>query len=295
MTTPDRAALQVVRPGPMTLVQDRGRPGLAHFGVGASGAMDRGSLALGNRLVGNPEGSAGLEVLVGGAEFAVTEPLWFAVTGARGDVAISGHAVEFDAATLAQSGETVCFGTAEHGIRYYLAVRGGIDAEPVLGSRARDTLAKIGPAPLAEGQILPVGAEPGDPIPAIDVVPVEVPPSDAVAVEIRPGPRRDWFGDGAWGRLVDSEWRVSPRSDRTGIRLEGPALNRVDIRELPSEGMIAGAIQVSPDGAPTILGPDHPVTGGYPVIAVVTDATLDALAQVRPGQGLRFRVATGRS
>ncbi len=295
MMAPDRALLRVVRPGPMTLVQDHGRPGLAHLGVGASGAMDRGALALGNRLVGNSEGFAGLEILVGGAEFAATEPLWFAVTGARGDVTISGHAVEFDAATLAQPGETVCFGTAERGIRYYLAVRGGIDIEPVLGSRARDTLAKIGPAPVTEGQILPVGAEPGDPIPAIDVVPVEVPPSDTVAVKIRPGPRRDWFDNTAWEQLVETEWGVSPRSDRTGIRLEGPALNRVDIRELPSEGMIAGAIQVSPDGAPTILGPDHPVTGGYPVIAVVTDATLDALAQVRPGQGLRFRFATGRS
>ncbi|MEO6941398.1 MAG: biotin-dependent carboxyltransferase family protein [Terrimesophilobacter sp.] len=279
----------------MTIIQDRGRPGLAHLGVGKSGAMDRAALALANRLVGNAPDAAGLEILFGGTELTVDEAIWFAVTGARGEVRVSGRLVPLDTATLAEPGERISFGAAESGIRYYLAMRGGIDTDPVLGSRSRDTLAKLGPDPLTAGQELPLGVEPADPIPSIDVVPVRTPTTGTVTIELRPGPRRDWFEHNAWSLLVDSEWRVSPRSDRSGIRLEGPALGRTDTRELPSEGMMPGAIQVSPDGAPTILAVDHPVTGGYPVIAVVTNYALDALAQLRPGQGIRFRVATGRS
>ena len=114
---------------------------------------------------------------------------------------------------------------------------------------------------------------------------------------MRPGPRHDWFDAAAWSLLLTSEWITSARSDRTGVRLEGPALERVpDLVgvELASEGMLRGSIQVSPDGAPTVLGPDHPVTGGYPVIAVVVDASLDRLAQLRPGQPVRLRLVAGR-
>jgi biotin-dependent carboxylase-like uncharacterized protein len=186
------------------------------------------------------------------------------------------------------------FGAAEHGIRYNLAVRGGIDVPLVLGSRSRDTLAGLGPAPLADGDSLAIGEEPSTPIPPVDVVPVDPPPAGTVTLALRPGPRRDWFASGAWELLLNSEWQVSPRSDRSGVRLDGPVLERTDARELPSEGMVPGAIQVSPDGAPTVLAVDHPVTGGYPVIAVVTDDSLDALAQLRPGPGVRFRLATGR-
>ncbi|MBB5634054.1 biotin-dependent carboxylase-like uncharacterized protein [Cryobacterium mesophilum] len=286
--------LTVIRSGALTLVQDLGRPGLAHLGVGASGTMDRGALTLANRLVGNPPDAAGLEILLGGAELRAGGDAWIAVTGARGSVAIGGQEVSPNVATLLEAGRAISFGPAEHGIRYYLSVRGGIDVAPVLGSRSRDTLAHLGPAPIADGDSLPIGSAPGDPVPVIDTVPVDVPTDGTVTLEVRPGPRRDWLAADAWERLFASEWRVSARSDRSGIRIDGPELSRVVTRELPSEGMTPGAIQVSPDGAPTILAVDHPVTGGYPVIAVVTDDSLDLLAQLRPGQGIRFRLATGR-
>ncbi len=288
------STLVAVQAGPNTLVQDLGRPGLAHLGMGAAGAMDRAALALANRLVGNPSDAAVLEILFGNASFATDEDTWIAVTGAWGSVTAGGRAVQPHTATMLAAGETLLFGQAASGIRYYLAVRGGIGAPPVLGSRSRDTLAGIGPDPLVDGQSIPIGPEPEAPIPPIDLVPVDAPTTGPVTLELRPGPRRDWFADDAWRLLTTAGWTVSPRSDRSGIRIEGPVLQRRITGELPSEGMLPGAIQVSPDGAPTILAVDHPVTGGYPVIAVITDESLDALAQLRPGQPLRFRLATGR-
>ena len=286
--------LTVGRPGPQTLIQDRGRPGLAHLGVGAAGAMDREAHALGNRLVGNPANAAGLEILLGGADFTTDSAVWVAVTGAWGSVIAGGNPVPPHVAVLLNAGDTLAFGPAEHGIRYYLAVRGGIGAAPVLGSRSRDTLAQLGPAPLAQNDVVPVGTEPQAPVPVVDVVPVDAPSGDTATLEVRPGPRRDWFAEAVWAEFLDGTWLVSQRADRSGLRLDGPALQRSTAGELPSEAMVPGAIQVSPDGAPTILAVDHPVTGGYPVIAVVTDESLDVLAQLRPGQGIRFRLATGR-
>lgn len=286
--------LRVLESGPATLIQDLGRPGLAALGVGPSGAMDRGALALGNRLLGNPGGAAAIEVLLGGLRIVADDLLWFAVTGAWGDVAVDGVRVDAHAATPLPPGAVLTMGPATAGVRYYLAVRGGIAAEPVLGSRSRDVLAGLGPAPVAAGDVLPVGPEPEEGIPPADLVPVDPPTTGRLELAIRPGPRRAWFTDAAWDALTNSTWTVSTRSDRTGVRLDGPPLERAVAGELPSEGMLRGAIQVSPDGAPTVLGADHPVTGGYPVIAVVTDATVDRLAQARPGQPLRFTVATGR-
>ncbi|MCU1404495.1 MAG: hypothetical protein JWQ43_798 [Glaciihabitans sp.] len=287
----------MVSPGALALVQDGGRPGQAHLGVGCSGAMDRSAHALANRLVGNTSDAAALEILLGGFSAVVREPLWFAVTGAWGELSLDGHTVEPHTATRAPAGSTIRIGTATAGLRFYLAVRGGISADVVLGSRSRDTLAGLGPAPLAAGQVVPVGAEPATPVPAVDLVPVG-PPAASAVLQLRPGPRVDWFDDVSWHRLFTTEWTTSARSDRTGVRLESAAgvrLERSRGGELPSEGMVSGAIQVSPDGSPTILATDHPVTGGYPVIAVVTDASFDALAQLRPGSAVRFTLATGHA
>ncbi len=299
----DGRAVQVVQPGPLTLVQDAGRPGRAHLGVGASGAMDRAALALGNRLVGNPDDAAGLEILLGGVRLRFGAHGWIALTGAWLPAKLHGASadggghwwVEPHTATAVEPGDELELEAATHGIRGYLAVRGGIHVPPVLGSRSRDVLATLGPAPLAAGDLLPVGPEPADPVPPVDLVPVDPPPDGEVVLGIRPGPRRDWITDAAWDALRGPGWSVSPRSDRTGVRLDGPALDWVERRELPSEGMLPGAIQVSPDGAPTILGPDHPVTGGYPVAAVVVGASLDALAQLRPGQRVRLALVAGRA
>lgn len=278
------SAFTVLAPGPQTLVQDLGRPGLGRIGVGASGAFDRTAAALANRLVGNPAQAAVLEVLLGGVRLRPWAPLWVAVTGAWGPASVEPHT-----ATLLGPGETLELGAAERGIRWVVAVRGGVDVFPVLGSRSRDTLARLGPDPLRAADVLPIGDEPDTPIPSVDAVPVDPPPAGEVVLDVRPGPRLDRLGADGWERLTGASWVVDARSDRTGIRLGGDPLPMRPAGELPSEGMVPGAVQVSPDGMPTVLGPDAPVTGGYPVVAVLADAGLDALAQLRPGQSIRLR------
>jgi biotin-dependent carboxylase-like uncharacterized protein len=181
----------------------------------------------------------------------------------------------------------LALGPATVGLRSYLAVRGGIDAVPVLGSRSTDTLSGIGPSPLAVGDRLPVGRAMGDE-PVVDVAPVAG-PSGTPVLRVLPGPRRELLVPEAWRALATAEWSVSNDSDRIGVRLTGPALLRADDAELPSEGLVPGAIQVPPDGAPVLFLADHPVTGGYPVLAVVVTADLPAAAQLRPGDPVRFR------
>ncbi len=301
------ADVGVIAAGPLSLVHDLGRPGLASLGVSASGAFDRAAHRLANRLVGNDESAAALECLLGGLRLALPAGTWFSVTGAWSDAVLvdrsagsidgSRTPVEPHTASLAETASELHLGSVTHGLRSTVAVRGGVDVALVLGSRSRDTLAALGPAPLRAGDVLPLGPEPAAPVPAADLVPVDPPTDGVVELGVRPGPRHEWFTAEAWRLLLTSEWTTSARSDRTGVRLEGPALERVaDLVgvELASEGMLRGSIQVSPDGAPTVLGPDHPVTGGYPVIAVVVDASLDLLAQLRPGQAVRLRLIAGR-
>ncbi|HWU46039.1 MAG TPA: 5-oxoprolinase/urea amidolyase family protein [Humibacter sp.] len=311
------AALTMVEPGMQALIEDLGRPGNASNGAARSGALDRAALRLGNRLLGNDESAAAIEVLHGGARVRFERGAWFAVTGARGHLellAAAGHPgfgsrlVEPDMPTHAEAGQTLCIGRADAGMRYVLTVRGGIRAQPVLGSRSRDVGAGIGPEPLVAGDVLTIGAEPTAGIPPVDVLTVPAPPAGTVIVHVRPGPRADWFTAEAVARFYETEWRVSPESNRIGVRLTpgggtpsaaGPTavdgtsdrtvLERAITDELPSEAMVPGAVQVPPAGLPVVLLADHPVTGGYPVIAVVTDADLDTFAQLRPGQGVRFR------
>jgi biotin-dependent carboxylase-like uncharacterized protein len=184
-------------------------------------------------------------------------------------------------------GQTLRLGTPPTGLRTYLAVRGGVEVVAVLGSRSTDVLSGIGPRPLAAGDLLPVGPEPVE-LPLVDLAPVAVPTADVVTLRAVPGPRADWVVDPA--ALARTAWTASARSDRVGTRLDGVPLRRARTDELPSEGMVRGAIQVPPGGEPVLFGPDHPVTGGYPVVAVVIDADLDRAAQVRPGQQVRFRL-----
>ncbi|BDZ55475.1 5-oxoprolinase subunit C family protein [Agromyces marinus] len=273
------------------LVQDLGRPGFAHLGVATSGALDRGALALANRLVGNPDGAAGFEVVLGGLAFTPDADLWFAVTGAFGPVLAGGRRVGAYRAVRARAGEPVEIGTAERGLRYLVAVRGGVDEPAVLGSRSRDTLSGLGPEPVVAGRVLAVGAEPAASVPLLDDDAAYPPPAGPVALGLLPGPRADWVTDAALASLHESRWRVSASADRVGARLEGPSLERRITRELVSEPTVAGAIQVTGAGVPTVLLADRPVTGGYPVVAIVDPASLDRLAQVRPGQEVRFRHA----
>lgn len=276
--------ITVIQPGAQTLVQDLGRPGHAGLGVSRSGAADRAASRLANRLVGNPVEAAVLETMLGGLAVTTDEPRWIAVTGAARRVIIDGRDHGTHAPVRLTAGARLDVPAPETGLRSYLSVRGGFAVEPVLGSRSHDTLAGLGPDPLTPGRRLPVG-EPAGPWPGVDLAP---PISRPAALRIDPGPRRDWFTDQAWDLLLSSVWRVGSAVDRVGVRLDGPALPRSRTDELPSEGLLRGAIQVPTDGHPLIFGPDHPVTGGYPVIAVVRDADLDATAQLRPGDSLRL-------
>lgn len=280
MTTTGRA-LTVLETGPLTTLQDGGRVGQAAIGVGRSGACDRSSYRLANRLVGNEEGAAVLEVTYGGLVVRAGADLLVVTTGAPCPGSVH------NAPTTLRAGSELRLGPPRTGLRTYVAVRGGFDVPPVLGSRATDVLSGLGPPVVRAGDRLQVG-DPTGPMPHIDVAPVADPEQGEVTVRVGPGPRRDWFPDEAWGSLLSQPYTVSSDSNRVGIHLEGRALVRSDDRELPSEGMVRGALQVPRAGAPVLFLADHPVTGGYPVIGYVVDRDVDRCAQLRPGQSLRF-------
>jgi biotin-dependent carboxylase-like uncharacterized protein len=176
-------------------------------------------------------------------------------------------------------------GRPDRGLRSYLAARGGFDVPAVLGSRSTDTLSGLGPAPLRKGDWLGIGDVRGEP----SAVPGSVSASAAGVLSVLWGPREDWFTADAQRVLVEHSWTVRSDSDRVGVRLDGPPLHRSRAGELPSEPTRPGAIQVPADGRPIIFGPDGPVTGGYPVIAVVDD--IGPAAQLRPGDSFRFTAA----
>jgi biotin-dependent carboxylase-like uncharacterized protein len=277
--------LEVLATGALALVEDMGRPGLAATGVGRSGAADRAALRLANRLVANPEDAAGIEVLFGGLAVRAHTLLTVALAGAPAPADVDGTPVGHHAVLTLRAGQALRLGTPPTGLRTYLAVRGGIAVAPVLGSRSTDVLSGLGPERLRPGVVLPVGPEP-DAAPLIDVAPVAVPPCGVATLRAVPGPRDDFLADPL--ALARGTWTASSRSDRVGMRLEGGRLERAGAEELPSEGIVRGAIQVPPGGEPVLFLADHPVTGGYPVVAVVLDADVDRAAQVRPGQQVRF-------
>jgi biotin-dependent carboxylase-like uncharacterized protein len=231
--------------------------------------------------VGNSEDAAVLEVTFGGLVLRAEADIVVALTGAP----VTG--VPFNAPTTLPAGAELRLGPPRSGLRTYVAVRGGVDVSPVLGSRSTDLLSGLGPAPLAVGDVLGVGVEHG-PMPGVDLAPVAAPPEGEVVVRVSPGPRRDWFTDDGWASLVGQTYTVSSNSNRIGVRMEGEPLERAREGELPSEGMELGALQIPPSGLPVLFLADHPVTGGYPVIAYVVATDLDACAQLRPGQPLRF-------
>jgi KipI family sensor histidine kinase inhibitor len=291
---PARVAVDVVAAGPLTTIQDQGRPGHLAEGVARSGAADRGALRTANRLVGNVETAAGLEVTVGGFRATARTDLWVAVAGAWGPIRIDGHEADPFRAHRWPAGSDLEIGPFTAGIRGYVAIRGGVAASPVLGSRATDVMAGLGPARATAGDGLALAEEIAGEVPPEDLHPW-TPPGDVLDVAVAAGPRADWFTAEARALLFDAVWSVTADADRVGIRLDGPALERAHAGELPSEGMLPGALQVPPSGRPVVLGPDGPVTGGYPVIGVVTDDGLDALAQARPGTRIRFRHARSAS
>ncbi|GAA2823734.1 5-oxoprolinase subunit C family protein [Crossiella cryophila] len=295
-TTHGRGGIEVLDAGLLTLVQDLGRPGLAAMGVGRSGAADQPAFTLANRLVGNAESAAALELTLGGVQLRFHRGAWVALTGAPAPLHLGTPTIgaprgprtaAANAPLYVPAGTTLRIGRPERGLRSYLAVRGGLDLPPVLGSRASDLLSGIGPEPLVRGALLPIGNDiAGDPI--VDLAPVAELPAEPV-LRVLLGPRQDWFTHNAAAALCSGPYQVTPASNRIGVRLAGPRLDRARPGELPPEGMVGGALQVPPNGQPVLFLADHPVTGGYPVIAVVIEQDLPQAAQVRPGQRIRFQ------
>jgi KipI family sensor histidine kinase inhibitor len=295
------AGLRILSPGLQSLIQDLGRNGHAALGVSAAGALDRASLRRANRLVGNGSSAAAVETVAGGLRVEAVGDQVLAVTGAPAPLTIDspsdagepGRQRTVPAATAFAllDGEVLSLGAAEGGFRSYLAIRGGADVAPVLGSRSTDTMSGIGPAPLAAGQLLPAGHVTDSGVVGSPELQPEFPGAGVTELDIVPGPRDDWFDDAALASLCSQSWQVTPQSNRVGMRLNGEPLRRSRDGELPSEGTVAGAIQIPPEGLPVLFLADHPITGGYPVIGVVTDEHLDRAAQVPVGGSIRFRIA----
>ena len=260
----------VTRPGLLTTVQDAGRPGLAHLGVPHAGAADPAALHRANRQVGNRPGAAALEMT------AVGPQLRFEV-----DATVS----VLDRVRFVPAGSVVDVGPLAAGVRGYLAVRGGLDVGPVLGSRSTCTLSGLGPPPLQAGDHLAIGH-------AVAGEPREVEPAvhQGGPLRLLLGPRDDALAAAGLQALLTQDWTVTPASDRTGLRLDGAPLERAAAAELPSEGLVVGAVQVPPDGRPVLFLANHPTTGGYPVVAVVVRDDLPRAAQAAPGDVLRFAV-----
>ena len=318
--------ITVVRAGPLTTIQDQGRSGYAHLGVPRSGALDARALRRANALAGNPPDAAGLETTLLGCALRFEVAARVAITGAIAVVKLDRVPVEApDGVVDVPAGSVLDVGRATRGVRSYVAVRGGVDVEPVLGSRSTDTLSGLGPPKLVDGMVLPLGRATAEAVdnaadgatravdnsasgaggvaPAVDDGEPQVGAARSVgavpgwAGEAAATPENDHIELGVWlgprddwfdaGGLFGTAWQVSPMSNRVGCRLSGAAVTRTREGELASEGVVLGAIQVPADGQPLIFLADHPTTGGYPVIGVVDDVS--PLAQARPGSAVRFR------
>ncbi|MFT4234437.1 MAG: 5-oxoprolinase/urea amidolyase family protein, partial [Microbacterium sp.] len=287
-------AVEVVSPGPQLVIEDGGRPGHAALGVGASGAADRVALHEANRAVGNAPDDAVLEVAGGGAALRFRGAGVIALAGAETD-AVCAHADEEHPVAPGMpfavfDGDELRLGTARTGLRAVLAIRGGMTREPALGSRSCDTLSGVGGEPLRTGDVIPLRG-PGATGLAVEAVSTRPLPEPGELVELRVtlGPRDDWFAAVGVHTLLTQEWLVTSQSDRVGVRLQGETpLERAHWGELPSEAVVTGAIQVPADGQPVLFGPDHPLTGGYPVIAAVATDDLSLAFQLPPGARIRF-------
>lgn len=267
-------------------VQDHGRPGQAHLSIPPSGAFDRAAHDFANRLVGNAEHAATVELTRATMSFSLDADAMIAVTGAPVSILIDGRQREAQRAILVPAHTAVLVATQHLGMRSYLAVRGGIDTELVLGSRSYDELSRIGTPPLESAMELPIGTD-GAATPAVArqvASGANVAPS--VTLHVHRGPR--WASCRNSADLLDYDYVVTASLNRIGIRLQGKPIHWNTEDRLPSEGVLTGAIQVAADGMPLIFGPDHPTTGGYPVIAIVDERALGTVAQLAPGTMVRF-------
>lgn len=291
--------IEVLAPGLYTTIQDAGRTGLQQYGVPVQGAADRAALILGNRLVGNDPGAAALEVTLVGPTLRFHAATAVAVTGADLGATVNGEPLPVGRVACVRPGDVLAFRGGARGCRAYVCVAGGIAVEPVRGSRSTDPLGGLGGLP----------ARPGRPLQAGDRMPLGTPASDPARLAGRqarwvfvpdrfvarvvPGPQAEFFPPEAYRVFFGAEYTVAPASDRMGLRLEGPAVPRVD-REMLSEGQPLGAVQVPPSGQPIVLLAGRATVGGYPKVGVVVTPDASLLAQARPGDRIRFRPIDGR-
>lgn len=282
--------LRVVATAFPILVQDLGRVGQTGQGVSLSGALDQGALRRANRAVGNRPGEAALEITLGPVRLLAELPLTLALAGAAQAVVVhsEGHDPVVPGAVFAlDAGDEIQIDAPAAGMRSYLALRGGFQVRPVLGSASTDTLAHIGPAPLDAGSVLAPAGRPAGAVHPPEGGPNLPAAGDLVTLPVTLGPRTDWFSDKMLRHFLAQEWQVTAQSSRVGIRLAGDPVTR-DAAELPSEGTEAGAIQIPHSGQPVLFLADHPLTGGYPVIATLRPEALDLAGQLPPGARIRF-------
>ncbi len=290
--------IQVLRPGLLTTVQDRGRFGYQKFGVPVSGAVDEIALRVANILVGNPQGAAALEVTALGPQLRFLVDAVVALTGAEVEVDLDGRPVSWYKSFRIRARQVLDIRSCTHGLRAYLAVAGGIDVPVLLGSRSTCLVANFGGfrgRALATGDVLAVGPPSA---PLLDLVEREVPdgwrPRHAAPVTLLVvmGPQDDAFTEEGRRTFLVSTYRVSPHADRMGYRLDGPVIAHKGSADILSDWVPLGGVQVPGDGKPIILLADRQTTGGYPKIATVIKPDISLVAQRRPGDTLAFQAVS---
>jgi antagonist of KipI len=283
--------LAIHEPGPLTTVQDLGRPGYLRVGIPGSGPVDVEAFVLANRLVGNSDGAAALECTLIGPRVEFADDRLVAVTGADMAVALNGSTVPLWQSFAVAAGDVLKLGPARSGARAYLAVSGGIDTPPALGSRStylRGRLGGLGGRALARGDRLPLGpstaARPGrvraDRIPDYSSEP---------EIRVVLGPQDDRFTARGIAAFLEGPYEMSPQTDRMGARLRGPVVEHTRGHDIISDGVPLGGIQVVGDGQPIVLLVDRQSTGGYTKIATVCSFDVGRIGQMKPGQRLVFR------
>jgi antagonist of KipI len=282
--------IEIVSPGALTSVQDLGRPGLEHLGISPSGAADALSLRAGNRVLGNADGSAALEMTLTGARVGFEADATFALSGAEMNATLDGAPVPRLQARKARSGQTLALGPAVRGCRAYLCIQGGFDVPSVLGSASTHLQSRIGGwhgRAVKKGDRIPIAPAQGARTRSLTGV-------DRLVFKnvfrVSPSIHSGLFDKTAWTRFLRSSYTVGLHSNRLGLRLDGPAI--AEAPAVATTGVTLGCIQISTDGLPTILFVEQQLTGGYPVLASVISADTAALGQLKPGDQIRFKKVT---
>lgn len=288
------SALIVTAAGPYSTLQDRGRFGYLRFGVATAGAVDPLLLAAANALVGNPVFAAGVEMTLAGDTYRVeADSVRIAVAGGAAPT-IDGAAAPAWRSHLLRRGQVLRVGAIKDGARAYLAVAGGFAVAPTLGSvstHPRTGLGGLDGGKLKDGDALPLALAIA-PAEGERVLPPGTLPPRGPVLRVVLGPQDDYFDAGAIAAFLAAPYKITPEADRMGYRLDGPAIRHAKGFNIVSDGIALGAIQVPGNGQPIVLMPDRGSTGGYPKIACVIAADLAALAQMKPGENVRFAAIT---